>query len=316
MTDRVVIGGAGGFMGRELVTRFRDQGREVVTIGRSGSDLTWTDTAGITAAVDGAALVLGLAGKSVNCRYTPENRAEIFASRLRTTRTLREALAAASAPAPVWINSSTATIYRHADDRPMTEESGELGRGFSVEVAKAWERELFEGDLPGVRRVAIRSAIVLGSSGGVLATLQRLARFGGGGTQFDGWWPVSHARRAAGTAHDPGTRGGRQRFSWIHLDDVARAIEHIERTPGLAGPVNLSAPHPVDNRTLMREVRRRFGIPVAPPLPRWALEIGAMLMRTETELILKSRWVLPERLEATGFTFTHPTLAEALDASA
>lgn len=314
MPNRVVIGGAGGFMGQELVARFRGQGREVVTIGRRGSDLTWNDSAGLTDAVDGAGLVLGLAGKSVNCRYTPENRAEIFASRVRTTRALHDALVAATEPAPVWINSSTATIYRHAMDHPQTESAGELGRGFSVDVAKEWERELFEGDLPGVRRVAIRSAIVLGESGGVLATLKTLAKQGMGGTQVDGWWPVSKARRAAGTAHDPGARGGTQHFSWIHLDDVARAIEHIESTPALEGPVNLSSPHPVDNRTLMREVRQRFGLRIAPPLPRWALEIGAMAMRTETELILKSRWVLPERLEQTGFTFTHPTLADALDA--
>lgn len=313
-TGRVVVGGSTGFMGRHLTERLRAQGREVVTVSRSGADLDWTDQAGIDAAVDGSALVLGLAGKSVNCRYTPRNRAEIFRSRLDTTAALRTAIARASAPPALWINSSTATIYRHADDRPMTESSGELGRGFSVEVAKAWERELFAGELPGTRRVALRSAIVLGD-GGVLGPLRTLARLGLGGPQYDGRWPVSRARREAGTAHAFGTRRGRQRFSWIHLDDVARIVEFLEQTPALEGPVNAASPNPVDNVAFMAAIRRALGVRFGPPTPRWMLELGAIGIRTETELVLKSRWVLPEKLLAAGFTFQHPDLDEALQSS-
>lgn len=313
-TGRVVVGGSTGFMGRHLTERLRAQGREVVTISRSGADLDWTDQAGIDAAVEGSALVLGLAGKSVNCRYTPRNRAEIFRSRLDTTAALRTAIARASAPPALWINSSTATIYRHADDRPMTESSGELGRGFSVEVAKAWERELFAGELPGTRRVALRSAIVLGD-GGVLGPLRTLARLGLGGPQYDGRWPVSRARREAGTAHAFGTRRGRQRFSWIHLDDVARIVEFLEQTPALEGPVNAASPNPVDNVAFMAAIRRALGVRFGPPTPRWMLELGAIGIRTETELVLKSRWVLPEKLLAAGFTFQHPDLDEALQSS-
>ena len=170
MTDsanggRVVIGGSTGFMGQYLVARYRAQGREVVTISRSGADLAWSDADGIAQAVDGAALVIGLAGKSVNCRYTPENRRAIFSSRLATTAALSDAIAAAEHPPALWVNSSTATIYRHAEDRPMTESEGELGTGFSVEVAKAWEAALYARDLPKTRRVALRTAIVLGDGG-------------------------------------------------------------------------------------------------------------------------------------------------------
>ncbi|MFB4350309.1 epimerase [Microbacterium sp. CR_7] len=308
---RVVIGGSTGFMGRHLVPRFQAAGREVVTISRSGADLRWDDQDGIDAAVDGATLVVGLAGKSVNCRYTPENRAAIFRSRLDTTAALSGAIARAAEPPALWVNSSTATIYRHAEDRPMTESTGEIGTGFSVEVAKAWERALFADDLPGTRRVALRSAIVLGH-GGVLGPLKNLARLGMGGAQWDGRWPISRARRAAGTGHEFGARRGRQRFSWVHVEDVARIIDFLEATPSLGGPVNAAAPNPVDNTTFMATVRRVLGVPFGPPMPRWMLELGAIGIRTETELILKSRWVVPEKLEAAGFSFSYPTLEPAI----
>ncbi|MGJ0202918.1 DUF1731 domain-containing protein [Leucobacter sp. gxy201] len=308
---RVVLGGAGGFMGRCLASRYRESGREVVTIGRAGADLAWGDAPGIAAAVDGAALVVGLAGKSVNCRYTEANRAEIFRSRLETTAALSRAIRTAAAPPPLWVNSSTATIYRHAEDRPMTEDAGEIGSGFSVEVAKAWERALCADALHSTRRIALRSAIVLGD-GGVLGPIRVLARLGLGGAQHDGAWPVTRARRAAGTAHLPGARHGAQRFSWVHIDDVARIIDFAEATPSLSGPVNASSPNPVDNRAFMAEVRRQLGVKFGPPMPRWMLEIGAIGIRTETELVLKSRWVLPERLQRVGFEFAYPELAPAL----
>lgn len=312
--SRVVIGGANGFVGTFLVDHFRARGRDVVTIGRHGCDLTWQDEEGIARAVDGAALVIGLAGKSVNCRYSTRNRAEIFRSRLDTTAALSHAIARAERPPTLWVNSSTATIYRHAMDGPQTESDGELGTGFSVDVAKAWERALYRDDLPATRRVALRTAIVLGD-GGVFATLHRLAKLGLGGSNHDGRWPVTRARRAAGTAHLPGSRRGEQRFSWIHIDDVARIIDFLEGTPEIDGPVNASSPAPTTNRDLMRRVRRVCGVRIGPPMPRWVSEIGALLIRTETELILKSRWVIPERLTAAGFRFRHTDLDEALRAS-
>ncbi|MBT2486880.1 MULTISPECIES: epimerase [unclassified Microbacterium] len=311
---RVVIGGSTGFMGRYLAPRLRADGRAVVTISRSGADIRWGDQDAIDEAVDGSSLVIGLAGKSVNCRYTPENRAEIFRSRLDTTSALSDAIEKSAAPPALWVNSSTATIYRHAEDRPMTESTGELGAGFSVEVAKAWERALFAADLPATRRVALRSTIVLGD-GGVLEPLRNLARLGLGGAQYDGHWPVSRARRIAGTAHFPGARHGRQRFSWVHIDDVARIIDFVEQNPDLEGPVNAAAPNPVDNAEFMATVRRALGARIGMPMPRWMLELGAIGIRTETELILKSRWVLPEKLTAAGFEFRYPTLEAAVRAS-
>ena len=308
---RVVLGGSTGFMGRYLLPRLRAAGREVVTVSRSRADIAWDDQAAIDRAVDGASLVIGLAGKSVNCRYTPENRAEIFRSRLETTSALSRAIAKAENPPALWVNSSTATIYRHAEDRPMTESTGEIGTGFSVEVAKAWERALFADELPATRRVALRSAIVLGH-GGVLGPLENLARLGLGGAQHDGRWPVSRARREAGTGHFPGARRGRQRFSWVHVEDVARIIDFIEEHPELDGPVNAASPNPVDNAAFMATVREVLGARIGPPMPRWMLELGAIGIRTETELVLKSRWVLPEKLAAAGFEFRYPTLEPAI----
>ncbi|MFC4138954.1 MULTISPECIES: epimerase [unclassified Microbacterium] len=308
---RVVIGGSSGFMGQHLVAHHRAAGREVVTVSRTGSDLNWADQAGIDEAVDGAALVIGLAGKSVNCRYTPENRAEIFSSRLDTTAALSAAIARAAVPPSLWVNSSTATIYRHSEDRPMTESTGELGTGFSVEVAKAWEGALFADPLPATRRVALRSAIVLGD-GGVLGPLRRLATIGLGGAQHDGRWPVGRRRREAGAGHFPGARMGRQRFSWVHVDDVVGIIDFLEAHPELEGPVNAASPNPVDNAEFMATVRRVLGVRFGPPMPRWMLELGAIGIRTETELILKSRWVLPEKLTEAGYVFRYPTLEGAV----
>lgn len=310
-SKRVVIAGASGFIGTRLVESFRAEGAAVSVIGRGAADANWGDHDAILALIDGADLLVNLAGKSVNCRYGARNRAEIRSSRVDTTQELARAVRAASVPPPLWINSSTATIYRHADDRPMSEADGEIGSGFSVGIATAWEEAFFAGELPDTRRVALRIAIVLGD-GGALIPLLGLARFGLGGPQLDGRWPLSRARRAAGTAHQFGSRGGRQRFSWVHLDDVVGTIRFVRDHPELEGPINVSAPNPTDNRGFMRTLRYAIGMPVGLPAPRWLLEIGMFVLRTETELVLKSRWVLPDRLLQAGYRFEHPTLDPAL----
>jgi uncharacterized protein len=317
----VVVAGARGFIGAAVVRYFRARGHEVRTIGRDDADATWADPAGVAALVEGADVLLNLAGKSVDCRYTEENRREILRSRVETTRALREAVAAASSPPAVWLNASTATIYRHATDRPNTEHGGELGAGFSVDVSRAWENEFFDGPLPRTRRVALRMAIVLGD-GPATRRLLTLARLGLGGPPIDGPW-LPH-RRYRGIGPDPSgpdrapwhrTRG-RQRFSWIHVDDVVRSIRFLVDRDDLSGPVNLCSPNPVDDRTLMREVRRVAGAPFGLPAYRWMLEPAMWALRSEPELLLKSRWVLPGRLEAAGFAFRHPELPDALDAAA
>ncbi|MDF1479852.1 DUF1731 domain-containing protein [Leifsonia sp. H3M29-4] len=311
MNDRIVIAGASGFMGTYLAEQFRAQGCVVLTIGRTGGDAIWGDGPGIRALIDGADLLINLAGRSVDCRYDAPHREEILRSRVETTRELARALTECVAPPSLWINSSTATIYRHAEDRPMTESTGELGEGFSVSVARAWEEAFFERELPGVRRVALRTAIVLGN-GSALTPLIRLARLGFGGPQLDGRWIRTSARRAAGTFHEFGARGGRQRFSWVHLADVLGVVRFLRAHPELEGVVNLSAPNPTDNAGFMRAVRRVLGVPFGIPTPRFVLELGAMVIRTETELVLKSRWVLPERLLAAGYRFEYPDLEPAL----
>ena len=312
-----MVAGASGFIGHRLVRELLDQGYQVACIGRSGPDARWGDDAAVLSLVDGADLLVNLAGKIVNCRYTEANRTEILHSRVDTTRALHRAVAASAKPPRLWLNASTATIYRYAMDRPMTEAGGDLGTGFSVDIAREWEDEFFSGDLPGTRRVALRMAIVLGD-GPATAILVRLARFGLGGPQFDGWW-FPHRRYRGIGAHPSGDgrapahrSNGRQRFSWIHIDDVMESIRFILSHEELAGPVNLSAPHPSDNRTLMATLRRSVGARLGLPAFRWMLEPAMWLLRTEPELVLKSRWVLPERLQQAGYTFAWPHLAPAI----
>ncbi|MBG6054205.1 NAD dependent epimerase/dehydratase family enzyme [Salinibacterium sp. CAN_S4] len=311
MAERIVIAGASGFIGTYLADRYRTQGATVSLIGRRGADARWGDTAAITGLIDGASVLINMAGKSVNCRYTDENRAEIMRSRVETTRELSDAITRCVVPPPLWINSSTATIYRHAEDRAMTESTGEIGTGFSVGIATAWERELMAAELPGTRRVALRMAIVLGD-GSALVPLIRLARFGLGGAQLDGRWFSTKARQAAGTFHEFRAKGGKQKFSWIHIEDVYGIIEFIRADEKLSGPVNASAPHPTDNVSMMATLRRVLGVGIGIPAPRFLLEIGTALIGTETELVLKSRWVVPETVLDAGYRFEHPELEPAL----
>jgi uncharacterized protein (TIGR01777 family) len=291
---RVVIAGVSGFVGRYLAARFAESGDTVSTIGRSGADARWGDPAAIGDLIDGSDILINLAGKSVNCRYTRKNMAAIFSSRLLTTAELGEAVQAVAQPPKIWFNASTATIYRHADDHPMTDETGELGSGFSVNVATAWEREFFAHPRDGVRQVALRMAIVLGD-GSALTPLVMLTRLGFGGAQFGGK-----------------TRGARQRFSWVHIEDVHRAVEFLSTSREVGDTVNVSSPNPVENRELMATLRRVLGVRLGIPLFGWMLEAGAFAIRTETELLLKSRWVVPTRLLAAGFEFEFPRLEGAL----
>lgn len=310
MSRRIVIAGASGFIGRYLADAYRADGWNVARIGRTG-DAVWGDSPALTRLLDGAEVLVNLAGKSVNCRYTKSNRARILRSRVDTTRELAAAVQACETPPPLWVNASTATIYRHAEDRPMTEATGELGAGFSVGIATAWERALFDGDLPGTRRVALRMAIVLGD-GSALSPLLALTRLGLGGPQRDGrWWPTRD-RLAAGTWHQARAQGGRQRFSWIHIADVLGIIRFLTDRPDLAGIVNASSPNPSDNATVMGVLREVLGMPFGLALPRWVLELGAVAIRTETELVLKSRWVIPERLVDAGYVFSYPELEPAI----
>jgi uncharacterized protein len=290
MKKKIVIAGGTGFIGQFLERKFVAEGYDVIIVSRTSGHVHWDDESGIITALEGAEMLINLAGKSVDCRYNEANKQEILRSRTETTLQLGKALLACKQPPALWLNSSTATIYRHAEDKPMTEVEGEIGSGFSVSVAKAWEEALFSFTLPETRQVALRIAIVLGKGGGVIVPYLNLVHYGLGGYQGN----------------------GNQMFSWIHLEDLYRIILFIQKHEELEGAINCSSPYPIKNKVQMRILRnlrgQRFGL----PMPRWLLKIGAAMIGTETELVLKSRWVLPDRLLKQGFEFKHPTLEEAL----
>ncbi len=313
---KVVVAGGSGFMGTALVSALRADGDEVLLVGRGAdADVRWDDPEGLRRAVDGAELVVNLAGRSVNCRYDARHRAEILDSRVATTTAIGAAIAASEHPTPLWLNASTATIYRHADESPQTESSGMIApESFSEDVAVAWEAAFDAPDLPATRRIALRTTIVLGD-GSALTVVARLARLGLGGPNYDGWWPRSKARQAARIGHWRRTAGGRQKFSWIHLDDFVGVVRFLRIHPEIDGPVNLATPTPSDNRGFMAAVRHAVGAPFGLPTWRWMTEVGAVVIRTETELVLKSRWVLPERLVQAGYAFHHTDLETAIRAS-
>lgn len=290
MKKKVVLAGGTGFIGKYLESQFTKQNYEVIIISRQPQHIAWTDEKAISAAIDRSELVINLAGKSVDCRYNEKNKKEIFDSRTETTRIIGEAIESVQSPPELWINSSTATIYRHAEDRPMTETTGEIGEGFSVEVAKAWEKSFFDFDLPKTRQAALRIAIVLGKEGGVMTPFKNLVTFGLGGVQ------------------GPGT----QMFSWVHIEDVYRIMIFIRDRKDLQGVFNCSAPNPIPNKQFMAMMREKMNRKIGFPSPKWMLEIGAVVIRTETELILKSRWVIPERLEREGYQFKYPDIEETL----
>ncbi len=244
--------------------------------------------------LEGADLVINLAGRSVNCRYTAANRREIMQSRTETTRLIGRAIAQCARPPAAWMNASTATIYRHALDRDMDEMTGEIGGGelgapaawrFSIDVATSWERVFFESVTPQTRKIALRSAMIMSPErGGIFDTLLGLVRHGLGGP--------------AGS--------GIQFVSWIHDADFVAALEFLLAHQELNGVVNVASPNPLPNREFMRVLRAAWGAPVGLPSPSWMLELGAVFLRTETELILKSRRVVPRRLLDAGFNFAFP----------
>jgi uncharacterized protein (TIGR01777 family) len=298
---KIVIPGGSGQVGTMLARAFHADGHEVVILSRRADRRPWRVVGwdGATLGpwqreVDGCDVVINLAGRSVNCRYTAANREAILQSRVRSTRVVGDAIATAARKPHVWLQASTATIYAHRYDGLNDEHSGILGGHepsapeswrFSIEVARAWERALEDAATDGTRKVALRSAMTLSpDAGGVLDTLVRLTRRGLGGT--------------AGN--------GRQFMSWIHEDDFVAAVRWLIEHDEIDGVVNVAAPHPLPNADFMRILREACGVPFGLPANRCMLEVGAVFMRTETELVLKSRRVVPARLLEHGFRFAYP----------
>ena len=295
---KLVIAGGNGFLGQHLAHYFRMRDFRVVVLARgtgAGADYARWDgrTLGPWAAeLEGAAALVNLAGRTVDCRYTAANKRAIIASRTESTRVLGAAVSACAVPPRVWLNSSTATIYADTPGElpANTEAAGIIGEGFSVEVARAWEEAFAACPAPATRKVALRTAIVLGRDGGAFPVMARLARWGLGSPQGN----------------------GRQWMSWLHITDFCRAVQFLLNEPTAAGAFNLCAPQPLPNRDFMALLRQELRPWLQLPQPEWLLEVGAFVLRTETELILKSRKVYPERLLESGFTFEFPTCEMAV----
>ena len=298
---KIVIPGGTGQVGTLLARAFHAEGHEIVVLSRRPAPASWrvvawdAQRAGAwTSELEGADAVINLAGRSVNCRYTPANRAAILASRVDSTRAVGAAIAQSTRPPRVWLQMSTATIYAHRFDAPNDEATGILGGAepdapdtwrFSIDVARAWETAAEEAATLGTRKVLLRSAMVMSPDrGGIFDTLLGLVRVGLGGT----------------------SASGRQFMSWIHDADFVRAIRWLIDHEEIAGAVNLAAPQPLPNAEFMRALRDAWGMPVGLPAARWMLAVGALAMRTETELVLKSRRVVPGRLMAAGLAFDFP----------
>jgi hypothetical protein len=301
---RIVLAGGSGFLGRELAAYFLKTKWDVVILARSPRntdngcrEILWDgQTQGEwQKELDGAAAVVNLTGKSVNCRYNATNRKEILESRVNSTRVIGEAIGQCISPPAVWLNASTATVYKHTFGEPWDESGAmdavaEAKDKFSVEVAKAWEGALNDAKRSETRKISMRMAMVLGlGKNSVFPVLRRLARLGLGGHMGS----------------------GNQYVSWIHVTDFCRAVDWLIHREDLEGPINIVAPNPVTNREMMRLLRQSCGAPFGLPAAEWMLEVGAFFLRTETELLLKSRRVIPGRLLKSGFQFQFPTMGEA-----
>jgi uncharacterized protein (TIGR01777 family) len=303
---KIVIPGGTGQVGTVLRRALTAAGHEVVVLSRRPAgqgEVGWDGrTPGRWAEViDGSDVVINLAGRSVSCRYTPANLQAMMDSRVHSARVVGEAIARAARPPRVWLQMSTATIYAHRFDAPNDEATGLMGGAesgvprywsYSVDIARNWEREQNEADVPHTRKVALRSAMVMSPDrGGVFDVLSTMTRLGLGG-------PVA---------------GGAQYVSWIHDHDFVRAVEFLTDHEEITGPVNLAAPAPLPHRAFMRALRTAWGVPVGLPATRWMAELGAFALRSDTELLFKSRRVVPGRLLEKGFAFDHPDWPEAAE---
>lgn len=296
--NKLIIAAGTGFLGQSLLNHFKDRFDEIVILTRGNNRIDgiikyvhWNAKtfSGWESELENAAILINLAGKSVDCRYTKENKREILLSRIESTKILNQAVLKCKKPPKHWLNSSTSTIYRFSLDKEMDEVNGEIGNDFSMNVAQSWEKAFFKTETPNTLKTALRTSIVLGKNGGALIPLKTLAKLGFGGKQGR----------------------GNQYVSWIHETDFARAIDFIIENQ-MTGVVNLVSPKPIANSDFMSLLQKAVGVPFGIPLPEPLLKFGSIFIRTQAELVLKSRNVIPKRLQENGFQFEFDTLEKAL----
>ena len=292
--NKLIIAAGTGFLGQILVAFYKKNFTEIVILTRGKSEIkenikyvNWDakTLTGWEKELESSEVIINLAGKSVDCRYTNANKKEILSSRINSTKIISEAISQCKNPPNHWLNSSTSTIYCHSEDKEMTEENGEIGDDFSMNVAKSWEKAFFETQTPKTLKTALRTSIVLGKNGGAFKPIKILTLLGLGGKQGN----------------------GNQFISWIHELDFARSIDFI-LDKEMIGVVNLISPKPTKNKNFMQLLRKEMKMPFGLPTPTFLLKIGAKIIGTETELVLKSRNVIPERLLKNGFKFEFDTL--------
>ena len=295
---KLIIAAGTGFLGEVLVNHFQDKFDKLVILTRGKSRVSnkikfvnWDakTLSGWELELENATVLINLAGKSVDCRYSEANKKEILSSRIDSTNVLNNAVLQCENPPKHWLNSSTSTIYRHSEDKQMTEQNGDIGDDFSMNVAKDWEKAFFETETPQTLKTALRTSIVLGKNGGAFIPLKKLTQFGLGGKQGS----------------------GNQFISWIHEEDFARALQFVIDKE-IIGVINIVSPQPVKNKVFMSKLRTQLNVPVGIPTPKLLLQLGAKIIGTEPELVLKSRNVIPEKLNQRGFAFKFDTLDKAL----
>jgi uncharacterized protein len=297
---KIVIAGGSGFLGKSLEKYFMKNAHEVWILTRKPKqfneiywDVSTSDTTSIgnwAEKLENADVLINMTGKSVDCRYNEANKTEILNSRISSTKILQKAIENCKNPPKVWLNSSSATIYVHAETQLMDEENGVIGDDFSMNICKSWEKAFFEDKLNRTRKVALRTAIVLGNEGEAIKKLKLITRLGLGGKQGR----------------------GNQKMSWIHVNDFCRAVEFVIQNTDIQGVINICSPNPLSNIEFMSELRKALKMPFGIDSPVWLLELASIFIQTETELLLKSRNVYPKRLLEHGFRFDFPTLDLAL----
>jgi uncharacterized protein (TIGR01777 family) len=286
---KLIIAAGTGFLGQGLIHHFKSKFDEIVVLTRGKSQtidgikyVNWNARtfSGWENELENASVLINLAGKSVDCRYTKKNKKEILWSRIESTKILNKAVLNCTNPPKHWLNSSTATIYRFSLDKQMDEVDGEIGNDFSINVALSWEKAFFKTETPKTIKTALRTSIVLGKNGGAFIPLKTLAKCGFGGKQGS----------------------GNQFVSWIHEEDFANAVDFIIQKE-ITGVINIVSPEPIPNAAFMQKLRKAVGFPFGIPMNKFLLEIGSFFIRTEPELVLKSRNVIPKRLLENGFEF-------------